>query len=278
MPFITKTNLSSGPQLGSQMTQYAGMYSVSRKTGLEIVFIERYLSVFRGVKLFDAFAIPNKIITGNGIEFNSIVLDDVVLDTKAFTLDTSKNWDMGGWFHTFHYFQEYEKEIQSLFRFTPYIRQDAERQINKIKGGETYPLVSLHVRRGDYVTSASLNLKLSYYTQALNILFEKFDYNYFKLLVFSDDISWCKANIQGDNVFYVENNSNYVDMCMMSMCDHNIIANSSFSWWGAYLNASEDKIVICPKEYVGVTDQHHQFINGNYYPDTWLAVEVDNIV
>jgi hypothetical protein len=272
MQYITKTNLSSGPQFGSQMTQYAGLYSVHRKTGLEIVFIERFMSVFRGVKLFDAFDLPNKIVSGEGINFEFMELADVVVDSTAFTLDTTKSWDIYGWFHTFNYFHEFEQDLQSLFTFRPHIREEATRQIDNIKNSEPYPLVSLHVRRGDYVAVASLNLELSYYTKALNVLFEKFDYAYFKLLVFSDDIQWCKQNIQGENIVYVENNSNYVDMCMMSMCDHNIIANSSFSWWGAYLNQSTDKIVICPNEYVGPSDAHHQFINGNYFPNNWIPL------
>jgi hypothetical protein len=142
----------------------------------------------------------------------------------------------------------------------------------KIKNNENYPIISLHVRRGDYLQLSSLNLNLEYYKEALDIFISK--YQYFKLLIFSDDINWCKQVFLADNVFFSENNSNYVDMCMMTLCDDNIIANSSFSWWGAYLNKNPNKIVICPEDYIGNSDIHHQFINKNYYPTNWISLKI----
>lgn len=100
-------------------------------------------------------------------------------------------------------------------------------------------------------------------------MFEKF-----KIVVFSDDISWCKDNIISEHIYFSENNSNHVDMCMMTMCDHNIIANSSFSFWGAYLNQHQNKIVICPKMYIGLSDQIHQFINYNWYLKEWISLDI----
>lgn len=272
--YITKANLSMGPQLGSQMTQYAGMYALAKKLNAEIVFTQQQMSVFRGVKLFEAFNFSNRIVDGTELQLSSFVLDDVVVDTRVFSLDKHLNWDIGGWFHTYHYFHEYEIELRDVFSFRDEIKQIAKQHINTIRNTESYPLVSLHVRRGDYLTVSSLNISTSFYQDAISILLEKFENTYFKLVVFSDDIEWCKQNILGENVFYSEHNSNYVDMCMMSMCDHNIIANSSFSWWGAYLNPSESKTVICPREYVGPSDRTHQFINSNYFPDTWTSIGV----
>lgn len=272
--YITKTNLSLGPQFGSQMTQYAGLYAVAKKLNMEIVFTEQQMPLFRGVKLFDAFNLPNKIINGSSIALSPFTLKDTVLDDRVFQLDSTVNWDIDGWFHTYHYFHEYENEIRQVFSFNPNIQQTAEQQVNAIRANEPYPLVALHVRRGDYLAVSSLNLPTEYYEQAIQVFLKQFQNTYFKLLVFSDDVPWCKENIVGENVFYSEHNSNYVDMCMMSLCDHNIIANSSFSWWGAYLNPSSTKTVVCPREYVGPSDQAHQFINGNYYPSTWVPISV----
>jgi len=61
----------------------------------------------------------------------------------------------------------------------------------------------------------------------------------------------------------------------MTLCDHNIVANSSFSWWGAYLNNSSEKIVVCPEDYIGPSDKKGQFINKNYYPKDWIALKLN---
>ena len=120
--------------------------------------------------------------------------------------------------------------------------------------------VSLHVRRGDY-NAATYNsffggLTESYYKRAVTrILQEVPDARFF---VFSDDIEWCKNNLPIPDALYADHNKghdSYKDLYLMSCCRHNIIANSSFSWWGAWLNKNPDKKVIAParwfqKEYV----------------------------
>jgi hypothetical protein len=272
MSYITKTNLSIGPQFGSQMGQYAGLYAVSQKLNCEIRLFEEYVHQFRGVKLFDAFDLNHQLYFYNTQDpVNSVyTVKDIVLDSEVFTLDPKQNWDIRGWFHLYHYWHEYRSDLLDIFKFKSDIIEQAKSNLDIIKDDEQYPIVSLHVRRGDYLQVASLNLSLDYYSEAIAIFLEKFPY--FKVLVFSDDIEWCKEYIVGENVFYSEDNSNYVDMCMMSLCDHNIIANSTFSWWGAYLNQNTEKIVVCPKDYIGPSDPANQFMNKNYYPTEWIAL------
>lgn len=114
--------------------------------------------------------------------------------------------------------------------------------------------VSLHIRRGDYI-SINSNKKiystcsLEYYQKAISHIKQKFtDVNFF---IFSDDINWAKENFTTDNFTIVDINYDnpHADLYLMSKCKHNIIANSSFSWWGAWLNCFEKKIVITPKEW-----------------------------
>ncbi len=115
--------------------------------------------------------------------------------------------------------------------------------------------VSLHIRRGDYVTNPQASqfhgiLPLEYYNRALNYLKNKLPE--FQVFVFSDDPHWVQDNLKTEfNTYYVTHNQhkNEEDLRMMSLCHHNIIANSSFSWWGAWLNQNPEKIVIAPKNW-----------------------------
>lgn len=272
MSYITKTNLSLGPQFGSQMGQYAGLYAVSKKLNFEIKLFEEYIYQSRGVKLFDAFELDyHRDSIKNAKPIHKIYnLQDIVMDDNVFKLDSNFNWDIQGWFHLYHYWHEYRNDLINIFKFKPEIYNVASHNINIIRQNEPYPIVSLHVRRGDYLQVSSLNLTLDYYNDAISIFLKLF--SYFKLLIFSDDIEWCKQYIIGENVFYSEGNTNYIDMCMMTLCNHNIIANSTFSWWGAYLNQNTNKIVVCPQNYIGPSDLANHFINKNYYPREWIAL------
>jgi len=161
--------------------------------------------------------------------------------------------------------------IHSYFTFndkiTDYIR---EKYGDLLK----YKTASIHVRRGDYI-SENLKNKFwhcsnKYYEIALSML-EGIE----KVVVFSDDIEWCKKNFEGNNFVFIEGESQYVDMCLMSFLHNNIIANSTFSWWGAYLNRNKDKTVICPLYYFKYLPQEEDaYLNKKYlYPESWIKVD-----
>jgi hypothetical protein len=135
--------------------------------------------------------------------------------------------------------------------------------------------VSVHVRRGDYVTdprTAQVHnvCGLDYYQRAMSLMTEKLKTPNF--YVFSDDINWAKVNIGlKDNVVYVDNNTienGHEDLRLMSLCAHNIIANSSLSWWGAWLNNNESKLVVAPKKWFATDDKSEQDI----VPLNWLRI------
>ncbi len=103
---------------------------------------------------------------------------------------------------------------------------------------------SIHVRRTDYINNPGfVNLGKEYYNRAIEFIGDS-DY-----LVFSDDIDWCKTIFKGDEFFF-GHGAEYMDLYLMSKCKNNIIANSTFSWWAAYLNDNPGKKVIAPKEWV----------------------------
>jgi hypothetical protein len=129
--------------------------------------------------------------------------------------------------------------------------------------------VSIHVRRGDYLLNKMHNVcNQDYYIRAIDIINEKINNpNFF---IFSDDIVWCKNMFKGNNFNFIDWNKktdSYIDMQLMSLCNHNIISNSSFSYWGAWLNKNKEKIVIAP--YTWFRDYTY---NNDIIPDSWIKI------
>lgn len=142
--------------------------------------------------------------------------------------------------------------------------------------------ISLHVRRGDYVTNAHafkthfVDLT-EYYKRSISVISKKMmeagmdtEPHFF---VFSDDITWVRQNmnIPGNATYIVcsngKNLEDYEELTLMSFCKNNIIANSSFSWWGAWLNRNSEKIVIAPKQWTAKNTE-----NPNIIPETWIKL------
>lgn len=189
-------------------------------------------------------------------------------DNSLFRLDPKKNYDIRSGFGIYQGWKKYEKDIKKLFVFKRKITKQGDKIYKNIKSEKQ--TVSIHFRKGDYLILSSLNLTNDYYRQALSY-FNKNDY---KLIVFSDDIDSCINTGLFDEyeVYYMKPHDPGVDMYLMSLCDNNIIANSSFSFWGAFLNKNENKKVVCPHDYIGSSDQANLYINGNWYPDEWIAL------
>ena len=148
------------------------------------------------------------------------------------------------------YFIKIQDEVRKNFSF-PKISDIKNLEIEKIIQKEES--VSIHVRRGDYLLKEnrvySDLVELPYYEKAIKIINSKIKKPVF--FIFSNDIKWCKENLKiKEQVYYIDWNKgkeSYRDMQLMSLCKHNIIPHSTFSWWGAWLNKNPNKIVIAPK-------------------------------
>jgi len=134
--------------------------------------------------------------------------------------------------------------------------------------------VSLHVRRGDYVTDKNINAfhgtcDVDYYEKAISLIKEKVNSPVF--FVFSDDIAWAKDNFKGSEFVLVSSPEieDVEELILMSKCKHNIIANSSFSWWGAWLNSNLNKIIIAPKNWFNNEKANK---NNDIIPDKWIKI------
>jgi hypothetical protein len=160
---------------------------------------------------------------------------------------------LAGYWQSERYFFDYAQTIRDDFAFKPPITNQNNALVEQIKNSNA---VSLHVRRGDYVNSPSTAAhhgvcSTAYYQRAIYHILEKVGPAV--VFIFSDDPQWVRVNLQVNGpCVYVDHNrgpASYVDMQLMSLCNHHIIANSSFSWWGAWLNPNAEKIVVAPKNW-----------------------------
>lgn len=167
---------------------------------------------------------------------------------KVLTLPDNTYLD--GYFQSDKYFREYADIIQSDFEVSVPASIQNHKIIQQIKSVNA---VSLHIRRGDYVKNSTTQAlhglcNAEYYKNAVAYIAEKIENPVF--FIFSDDIDWAKENMKtGYEQYYIDFNDasqNYEDLRLMSKCKHHIIANSTFSWWGAWLNPSNEKIVTMP--------------------------------
>lgn len=157
-----------------------------------------------------------------------------------------------GFWQSEKYFPDMRKKLLTEFTFdnVDELNKDV---INQIK---TTNSVSLHVRRGDYTEKKYAGIyggicTKNYYENALTYL--KSRYKDIVVFIFSDDLQWAAQNFKGENCVLVKENTgnrSHLDMYLMSQCKHNIIANSSFSWWGAWLNENPEKVVIAPEKWL----------------------------
>jgi hypothetical protein len=149
-----------------------------------------------------------------------------------------------GYFQSEKYFQDYENEIKKLFYFSDEHKSIIENYFNE-NNLNNKPITSVHIRRGDYLLFSDVHLvcTLDYYKKAIKTIGD----SYFVFI--SDDINWVKENFISDNYFIPDFNDELLDLTLMTMCDNNIISNSSFSWWGAYLNDYSDKKIISPNRW-----------------------------
>ena len=191
-------------------------------------------------------------------------------DTGVF--DTNTNTYFEGYWQSEKYFIECKEEL--LEQFTP--KSQLHPDVLKLKQNiESTESVSLHIRRGDYVTNAHTSsvhgtCSLDYYQQAVALLEKKIDNPCF--YIFSDDLMWAKDHLGFiQNIVFIEFGDDvldYEEMYLMSQCKHNIIANSSFSWWGAWLNRNQDKTVIAPKAWF----QTDLYNTKDLFPSSWAVI------
>lgn len=254
--------------IGNQLFQWAITKTMEIKFGAEVYLDISPLYLNTGVtpRTFDLPQFPNikyKILSNGGNEdfySNPIIeYNEGNFNIDSTVLNEHNNYKFLDYWQSYNYFEKYKNEIKSDLSFSDGFKNEILSKYPEINTNS----VSLHIRRTDYVSSNGYHpvQPISYYERALKIIGD-----YDNVLVFSDDIEWCKKNLNFKNQVFVENNSVSFDIWSMSLCKHNIIANSSFSWWGAWLNENENKIVVTPGNWFGWGGVPYM------HPKNWLVI------
>lgn len=256
--------------LGNQMFQYAYAKSIENK-GLEV---RLDLSGFNKYKLHGGYQLgeyniniqqakPILLLFLKLNPFKTLKEKNLLFDEKLLFL--KGNEYIKGYFQTEKYFSEIRSVLLKQFILNKEISNSTKNYKQNIL--QTGKSCSIHVRRGDYVSNIKANnihgtCSLEYYNKAIKRINK--EYNNITFYIFSDDIAWTKENLRIKNSFYIDHKClPHEDIYLMSMCSHNIIANSSFSWWGAWLNRNDYKFVIAPKNWFKTTK--HEIIPENWF-------------
>lgn len=264
--------------VGNQLFQYATAKAIMQKGDILLFNLDSYHNDYlkRSFRLFNYKIsgidkdnlFPNRIMKKNSLLFKLLKKTGCLIylfEKPDFGLyELKKNIKLysilEGYWQAEMYFDSIKEELKNTIR---------------PKSIPEYPVfleelntVGIHVRRSDYQTNQRYGvLSVDYYYKAIKHIKDRVNNPLF--IIFSDDIQWCKKNIFDHNIIYFENenwNTDYLQLFLMSKCSHNIIANSSFSWWGAWLNSNNEKIVIRPER----PFFDDKLFSKNYYPNEWL--------
>lgn len=275
--------------LASQMQQYASLYAVSKECNKKIVFKESLINSKVGMQFARVLDVDLEFKPDDF--FNDFVKyeqrSNCIIDVDVFKLKQDTNYQLTGRFDLFHYwYPKYNDVIQS-WKWNDDFYKTSLNEYNKLKK-DGYETISIHIRRGDYLLPQHHHyseLSFDYYSIALSNFYN--DNKKYQFLIFSDDIKFAKmmfnVDDDGDRLTFIHPGDPFLvtsvysdkdlqDLILMSLCDHNIIANSSFSIWAAFMNKNKNKKVVCPKNYL---KQYSPFnhINKNYYPPEWISID-----
>ena len=270
---ITFSQLGKYGRLGNQLFQYAALKGLSIKKGYEIgMSPDIFSSTWHGQKcLLSNFKLNYSTTNTIGRPYNQPG-DAQTFDENFFDLEDGV--DLLGFFQNLNYFNFCENDVKKDLTIDYGIQKKCDDYLQKFDG----TLVSIHVRRGDNIdyNQSSQDVIDNYIAKSVDYFND--DVNF---LLFTggsrsfgedntDDLTYLKDTYHGDKVFYSETNNPLMDFCLMTKCHHNIISHdSTFSWWSAYLNQHDDRIVICPKHNKSL-DQTIEY--KDFYPDSWVKL------
>ena len=286
---VSFNGLGNEGRLGNQMFQYAFIRGMSKRYGYDFIIPDANANRFDNYGLFDCFELEG-CKTGEG-SYPTLECRDTAFNQK-FLDECTDNTNYSGVFQTEKYFANATEELRKDFTFHKEILDPCQEFIDNV--GD---VIFLHVRRGNsnlvgkrgekwsYQLLQDYHplMKKEYYIQALS----HFDESK-KVIVLSDTIDWCKEQdwLQDDRFLFSDSSYEvfddgasvpYIDLCLMSLCSGGIIANSSMSWWGAWLQNNTGKI-IAPNPWYGAKAYNYgnaELCDADIIPERWIKIYND---
>ena len=280
---IGNNRIGSNGRLGNQMFQYASMRGIAAMKGFDWVVPPENYNHTANYALFETFKMTNVQDKNVGFVKGNILKETIHCFDKNLVDSCSDDTDLDGFFQTEKYFENISDQIRSDFTFKDEYLKPCKEFIDSL---DTTPIF-LHVRRGDAIGKEHYHpvAPMSYYVEAL----KRFDEDT-PCFVFSDDLDWCKSQelFKSDRFLFNDNIERYdyqsmdgsgsmqytllphVDLCLMSLCSGAIIVNSSFSWWGAWLQNNKGK-VIASKPWFGPSAS--DLDTTDVVPDHWEIID-----
>ena len=259
------SQLGKNGQLGNQMFQYAALYGAAFIRGYDACIPED------GHRLSEVFKIPHAKKLKSFPAGQRQLYQEPGFEFNANLWCLPKGVDLHGYFQSDLYFAHCSDRIREEFEFNDSVVKKAEEYMASRGLVFDKPIVSIHVRRGDYLNLSHYhtNLGIPHYRKIAYDLTSSVTDIDFSFYVFSDDIEWCKENLGIDNCEYIDSGYDAADLYIMSRCAAHIIANSSFSWWGAWLSKCDPRNVFAPANWFAEKGPQNW---ETVYPQGWTKI------
>jgi hypothetical protein len=278
--------------LGNTLFQIATQYAIYKKYNLKINIYELklYCNLLKKFNYDHDIKLFKKIFERYNYENNEIN-EVIIREGEAYQVEQfvdnyfleriknnlNKNIKIEGYFQSHLYFDEYRDDILDLFSIDD-ISLDYIKNKYSVLFDNNKICISIHIRM-NYANC--INYNFNYFEKAINYFNERFNNIHF--LIFSNNIESISKWFEHQNYTIVTNNIDYIDLGIMSLCKHNIISHSTFSWWGAYLNNNPDKIVTFPKETLKIS-RGYLFPNiifeqrlTEFYMPNWISFDTNTL-
>lgn len=266
--------------LGNQMFQYAFYLRLKNEYPFSLFLfditqsqechygyeLDKYFHI-NSVKNIKRYEILNNLTPIVNNAFHKIKQDYSLKYTPKLIFSNYTLLRYEGYWQSEKYFLSIESQIRKVFSFSEkYLSTKTKELTSLLKQTNS---VSIHIRRGDYLPEIDNRgiCSLNYYTKAIAYIRDNVKDPFF--VIFSDDLEWVRNNLKCNNSVFIDwnqGNDSWQDMYLMSQCKHNIIANSSFSWWGAWLNQNPRRIVIAPTPWFNNTPDF------DIIPSNWILI------